>query len=324
MDGINLYRNHPVRRGAESAPVIWRSGSTCLRDYAPHDTDAQPVLIVPSLINRFWILDLEPQHSLIRFLAAQGLRPLVMDWDAPSEEEKAFGLDDYVMKRLIPALGIAAAEKPAHVIGYCMGGALALALAQLEPTRVRSLVLLATPWDFHAGYGAAGQNGAILEEKLGVWLKGEEYLPVEVVQGAFTAFQPMHAFHKFTAFAGYDQSSPQAARFVLTEDWLNDGVPLTAPAARECYGDWCARNAMQRGFWRIGGQFIDPRKIMIPAYAVVPGKDRIVPPQSAMPLAQALPKAVCQKPMLGHIGIMSSPNAISQVWKPLAAWLGAH
>ncbi len=324
MDGVNLYRNHPVRRGPETAPVIWRSGTTCLRDYAPQNPKAPTVLVVPSLINRFSILDLEPNHSFIRFLAAQGLRPLVVDWDSPSTEEKDFALDDYVMKRLLPALQIASADQPTHLIGYCMGGALTLALAQLQPERIRSLVLLATPWDFHAGYQAAGQNGALLEQKLQAWLKGNDYLPVEVVQSVFTAFQPLHAFRKFAAFAGYDQTGPEALRFVLTEDWLNDGVPLTAPAARECYGDWSARNVMQKGLWRIGGQFIDPRKILCPAYVLVPGKDRIVPPQSAMPLAHALPKAVRHEPMMGHIGIMASPTAILQVWKPLTIWLSAH
>ena len=324
MKGVALYRDHPVRRGFEPAPVIWRSGTTCLRDYAPEAVGATPVLVVPSLINRFTILDLEPGYSFVRFLASLGFRPLIIDWDAPRDDEKNFTLNDYVMQRLIPALKIASTDKPAHVVGYCMGGALALALATLAPERVRSLTLLATPWDFHAGYDAMGQNGRALEDKLRLWLVGNDFLPVEVVQSVFTAFQPLHAFRKFSAFASYEPSSPEAMRFVLTEDWLNDGVPLTAPVARECFGDWGARNVLAKTEWRVGGQIIDPKKVMTRSYVVVPGKDRIVPPQSAMPLAQALPHAVRHEPMMGHVGIMSSPKAVSQVWSPLAQWLLAH
>ena len=324
MTGVTQYRDHPVRRGVEATPVIWRSGTTSLRDYAPDAVGAVPVLVVPSLINRFTILDLEPDHSFILFLKAQGFRPLVVDWDMPSESEKSFGLNDYVMQRLMPALRIASVDQPAHIAGYCMGGALTLAMAALAPHRVRSLTLLATPWDFHAGYDAMGQDGATLESKLDVFLKGNEFLPVEVLQSVFTAFQPLHAFRKFSRFAGYDPSSAEARRFVLTEDWLNDGVPLTIPAARECFGDWFARNVTARNKWKIGGMTIDPRKVMTPSYVVVPGKDRIVPPQSAMPLAQALPHAVRHEPMMGHIGIMSSPKAVHQVWKPLVAWLVGH
>ena len=168
------------------------------------------------------------------------------------------------------------------------------------------------------------QNGWNLEEKLNIWLDGNDFLPVEVVQSVFTAFQPLHAFRKFSSFALTDQSSSAAARFVLTEDWLNDGVPLTIPAARECFGDWSSRNLTAKNEWRVDGKVIDPRTVTTPAYVVVPGRDRIVPPQSAMPLAHALPHAIRHEPMMGHIGIMSSPNAPAQVWKPLVGWLTAH
>ena len=324
MNGVTLYKNHPAQRGAEKAPVIWRSGSTCLRDYAPQAVNATPVLVVPSLINRFTILDLEPSHSFLRFLAASGLRPLVVDWDAPCAEEKNFTLGDYVTKRLIPALQIASASQKAHVLGYCMGGNLALGLAALMPENLRSLTLLATPWDFHAGYDAMGQDGAALDKKLHIWLAGNDVLPVEVVQGVFTSFQPLHAFRKFSSFAAQDQSSAEAMRFVLTEDWLNDGVPLTIPAAKECFGDWSARNVTAKNQWCVGGKIIDPKSVELPSYVVVPGNDRIVPPQSSMPLAHALPHAVRHEPMMGHIGIMASPKAAQQVWKPLAGWLAAH
>ncbi len=324
MTGVTQYRDHPVRRGAETTPIIWRSGTTCLRDYAPEAINAVPVLVVPSLINRFTILDLEPDHSFIRFLAAQGFRPLIVDWDLPGDAEKNFGLNEYVMQRLMPALQIASVDQPAHIAGYCMGGALTLAMAALAPEKVRSLTLLAAPWDFHAGYDAMGQNGSMLEEKLKVWLEGNDFLPVEVLQSVFTSFQPLHAFRKFSKFASYNQAGPEARRFVMTEDWLNDGVPLTIPAARECFGDWFARNVTARGQWRIGGQIINPRRVQTPSYVVVPGKDRIVPPQSAMPLAQALPHAMRHEPMMGHIGIMSSPKAVHQVWEPLGQWLVGH
>jgi poly(3-hydroxyalkanoate) synthetase len=324
IHGIALYREHPARRGEETAPVIWRKGTTLLRDYAPDSLGAPVVLVIPSLINHFTILDLQPEHSFVRTLALHGFRPLVVDWGEPSEAEKDFALGDYVTKRLFPVLELAAEERPAYVAGYCMGGIFALALAALRPDLTRSLMLLATPWDFHAGYEAMGQDGWTLEERLKPWLTGVDFVPVEVVQSIFTAFQPLHAFSKFSAFAGLSQSSAEASRFVLTEDWLNDGVGLTLPAARECFGDWCARNMTAQNQWRVAGKRIDPREIEIPAYVVVPGKDRIVPPESAMPLAHALPHAVRHEPMLGHVGILSSPNAPQHVWKPLIGWMEAH
>lgn len=324
MDGVAAYRAHPAQRRPETASVIWQSGTTRLRDYAPRALQAPVILIIPSLINRFTILDLQPDHSFVHMLAAHGLRPLVVDWDIPGEDEKNFTLGDYITQRLMPILNIACGSSPPHILGYCMGGTLALVLAALCPERARSLSLLAAPWDFHAGYTAMGQEGWALEEKLKPWLAVDEMMPVEVVQSIFTAFQPLHAFRKFSAFAALDPASADAARFVLTEDWLNDGVPLTAPAARECFGDWCARNVTAKGQWRVNGRIIDPHALAIPAYVVVPGRDRIVPPESAMPLARAIPHAIRHEPMMGHIGIMAAATAPHQVWKPLAGWLGEH
>jgi polyhydroxyalkanoate synthase len=324
MNGVTLYRHHPAQRAAETAPVIWQAGTTLLRDYAPHDPKAPIVLVVPSLINRFTILDLQPEQSFLRTLAAHGLRPVVVDWGEPSEDEKDFTVSDYMIQRLIPAALTASSNGPVHILGYCMGGLLALALAQHLPRHTRSLSLLATPWDFHAGYVAAGQQGWNLEEKLKPWLGLDDLMPVEVVQGVFSSFQPLHAYHKFSSFAAQDQSSADAVRFVLTEDWLNDGVPLTAPVARECFSDMCAHNVTAEGAWCVGGKIIDPHCLTAPTYVLVPGRDRIVPPESALPLAHALPHAVRHEPMMGHIGLMASINAPHQVWKPLIGWLQQH
>ena len=169
-----------------------------------------------------------------------------------------------------------------------------------------------------------GQEGGRLEEKLAPWLTTDDFLPVEVVQSVFTAFQPLHAFRKFSSFAARDQSGLDAARFVLTEDWLNDGVPLTSNVARECFGDWGGRNVLAKTEWQVGGTVIDPRKITKPSYVVVPTRDRIVPPESAMPLARALGGAVSHEPQMGHVGLMSSALAPKQVWEPLIEWLARN
>src|SRR5262249_13639989 len=130
----------------------WQEGSTRLLDYGTRAPDGRSVLVIPSLINRAYILDLSPEKSLLRFLASQGLRPLLIDWGRPDAPERGFTLTDYIAGRL-EAAAAAAVEivgGPLGVVGYCMGGLLALALAQRCPRVVKALALLATPWDFHA------------------------------------------------------------------------------------------------------------------------------------------------------------------------------
>lgn len=152
LTGIEKYRHHPWRRDVADPPTVWSEGSTVLRDYGGV---GPPVLFIPSLINRGYILDLSERHSLLRWLAGQGVNPWLVDWGYPGEAERRFGLDDYIAGRLDHALDAVAelTGGPVALAGYCMGGLLALALAQRRRAQVTGLALLATPWDFHAGDG---------------------------------------------------------------------------------------------------------------------------------------------------------------------------
>src|SRR5579862_3653767 len=126
FEGLERYRHHPYRRDLPEPPVLWQEGTTRLLDYGP--PDGLPVLVIPSLITRAYILDLASGQSLLRYLASEGLRPMLVDWGAPEAEERGFGLSDYIARRLEPAAEVARDEAGAVpiVIGYCMGGLLAL------------------------------------------------------------------------------------------------------------------------------------------------------------------------------------------------------
>lgn len=321
LTGIETYRRHPYRRSLSAPPALWREGGSALYDYRPGG--GFPLLVVPSLVNRAYILDLNARQSFLRWLAGEGFRPLLLDWGAPGEAEQGFTLTDYIAGRLSAALDAVLAEtgqKPAAV-GYCMGGILALALAQLRRESVRGLALLATPWDFHAGQGEIAKAGpmALLPYRPAMQALG--VLPTDALQALFAGLDPMLVVRKFLKFAELDPASPQAEAFVALEDWLNDGVPLSAPVAEEAIEGWYGRNDTAEGRWKVAGETIDPAAVAQPALAILPANDRIVPPASAAALAAALPKCRPLQPRAGHIGLMASTRAEAQAWQPLAAWL---
>ena len=324
LRGIVAYRDHAYRRELADPPVLWQAGTTRLLDYAPPGRGRArriPVLLVPSLVNRAYILDLSRRRSLARWLAERGLRPLLVDWDAPGEAERAFTLTDYIAGRLEGALtaAVAAAGGPVPVLGYCMGGLLTVALAMRRPQDVASLALLATPWDFHADADTAA-HGALLAAAAPN-LAALPALPVDIVQALFYALDPFLVLRKFLAFAALDPASPRAADFVALEDWLNDGVALAGPVARECLADWYGANTPGRRSWRVAGQAVDPRALTLPTLVVVPQQDRIVPPPTAQALAREIPGAASFMPPLGHIGMIVGGRAPALVWDRLAAWL---
>ena len=330
-DGVLAYRQSPVHRTLENPPAVWSEGNTRLLDYGATHRDARArkaraVLVVPSLINRWEVLDLTAEKSLLRAMAAAGLRPYLVDWGTPDAEERRFDTTAYVA-RLERAAGFIAkrARRAPAVMGYCMGGTLAVALAARQPRKVAGMALLAAPWDFHAdrtGHAfllTAGPLLAQLADKAGE-------LPVDILQTLFWSLDPWLAVKKFGRFLGMDQQGDAARDFVLLEDWLNDGAPLAGPVARECLIGWYGDNLPGSNKWVVGGKRIVPSRITRPSLVMIPSGDRIVPPLSAAALVdpkRGLKNATRLDLPLGHIGMVVSSRARDLCWTPLIDWLKA-
>lgn len=325
LEGLEAYRRHPYRRAARRRPVLWRQGTTRLLDYGTGD-EAPGVLVVPSLINRYYVLDLLPERSFLDHLARRGLRPLVVDWGRPGPAEGGFDLSDYITRRLDGALAATARATggPPAVLGYCMGGLLGLALALRRPERVACLALLATPWNFHAGDSGLVRFAAIAARSPALRPGAADPVPVEAIQSLFFALDPFLAERKFIRFAGFDPAGAEARGFVALEDWINDGVPLAAGVARECALSWYGDNAPAHGRWQIAGVPVAPRDWRRPALVVLPARDRIVPPRSAAALAPELAEASVLRPALGHVGMMAAAGAPALLWSAIAEWLRAR
>ena len=322
MKGVQVYRDHSYRRELEDPPVVWTKGSTRLLDYGD-ERGTRPVIVIPSLINRHYILDLSEERSFVRWLAGEGFHPFVVDWGTPSQIERSFSVGDYV-KRLDHALdwiGDATDYPSVSVIGYCMGGMLAMGMSLRNVAKIDKLVLLATPWNFQ-NKGVPYVNAlATLYSVLEPSIKLVEELPSDVLQICFSALDPLLVERKFVSFSEKDPGTPDAYAFVAIEDWVNDGVPLVASVARECFYDWYGRNSPAKGEWKVDGHAVNPAFFDKPTLVVVPENDRIVPPGSAIALGKTLPQVTFLEPAAGHVGMVVGRSAEKTLWKPVAKWL---
>jgi polyhydroxyalkanoate synthase len=336
--GIEIWQRHPYRRTLVDPPAIWEAGCTRLLDYgaAPGagDPSGPPVLVVPSLINRAYVLDLLPERSMLRWLAGQGLRPLLLDWGTPGAGEAGFDLAAYGTERLLPALAVARglAGGPVPVMGYCMGGTLAVGLAARRPEDVSALVTIGAPWDFTSTSGVAGgcraairAEGAAHADRLIEGLGAAFGLvPVVFLQTVFALVNPMQAALKFRKLARLDPAGAAARHFVALEDWIADGVPMSAGAARDLLVGWQIRNRTARGEWRFLGGPVDPGDVAAPALVVCGERDTIAPPPLATPLGAALPQARTIHPRTGHVGMVLGSAARAQVWRPVAEFIASR
>jgi polyhydroxyalkanoate synthase len=308
LAGLRKYQDAPRPVPAPPMPAIAGALGASLRDYGGN---GPPVLFVPSLINPPTVLDLCPR-SLLRWLATQGRQVLLVDWGWPEEARKGLSIAGHVERILLPLMR--SIGRPVDLAGYCLGGTMAAAAAQLGGAR--SLVAIAAPWRF-AGFGdAARADLARLWAQAAPASKALGLLPMEVLQSAFWSLDPARTVAKFEAFA--DMGGPEAAAFVALEDWANDGPPLTAAAARELMEDFYAADLPGTGGWRVGGEIIDPAGLDIPVLDIVSTTDRIVPHASTMAVGDRIELA------LGHVGMVVGSRAEEALWTPLAAWLSRN
>lgn len=307
LAGVKLYQQAPRPAHERCGREVARVGRARLID---HGGDGPPVVFVPSLINGPEILDLDADRSLLRWLAGQGVRPMLVDWGSPGSDEAHLDIGGHVEHLLDPL--IAALGEPPILVGYCLGGTMAIAAAMLRTPR--AIGLIATPWDYR---GFPDDSRAALAE---LWAKAKEpaqaigLLPMDVLQLAFWRLDPARTLAKYAAL-GRRGDAESLARFVTVEDWANSGPPLTLAAARQLMEDFFAHNTTAQGRWLIGGKAVDPAAISVPAFEIVSTTDRIVP-------AAASPRLGTQWPLaLGHVGMMVGGRARASVWEPLRDWL---
>jgi polyhydroxyalkanoate synthase subunit PhaC len=274
LAGLRAYQDAPRPAGARVCPVISEVRGAQLRDCGG---SGPPVVLIPSLINPPRILDLDQETSLASALAAMDRRVLLVDW-GPAFRRADLSVAGHVESLLLPLLDATGA--PPVLIGYCLGGTMAIAAAAHRP--VAGLVTLAAPWNFD-GYPAEAR-----EALRGLWTQAEPsarslgMLPVEILQAAFWSLDEQRTVRKFARFGEMDPASAEARRFVALEEWANQGEPLPYPAARELIDELFGANASGRGCWTVAGQAASAATA-VPTLHVTAHNDRIAPSSTAPP-----------------------------------------
>jgi len=329
LEGIRKYQDHPFRRTMPELPIVWRGGTARLHYCAANTAvrTGQNLLIVPSMINKATVLDLLPGKSFVRWLAGQGFDVYMLDWGASVADPAQQTIDELIGVRLCGALDFVAKQAGSfHALGYCMGGTILAAAAatwrpESQQKALSSLTFLASPWNFTAGDRLVADHVRIGTPGALQMISHRGCLPAEWIQSVFAAANAGRAMEKFIRFAAMDQDSEAARLFVVTEDWLNDGLDLPAGVAQHCIMDWYGQNLPAQHKWCVGDKVVDLSTLDMPVLVVASDRDQLVPADSSLAMLPHLRYGSVLQPPCGHVGMMSGRRAEEKLWQKLADWL---
>jgi polyhydroxyalkanoate synthase len=315
--------------GCTEKDEVWRSGKVRLYRYRPVSPTpgAVPLLIVYALVNRPYMMDLEPDRSLIRGLLSRGLDVYLIDWGYPDGADRFTTLEDYLegqlagcVDEILKVRGLDAL----NLLGVCQGGVFSLCFAALHPERVRNLITMVTPVDFHTSADLLSKWARKIDVE--AWV-GQANVSGDVLNQLFVALMPFRlSQQKYVDLLRGEADQARIENFMRVERWIYDSPDQAGAAFREFVVWFYQQNRFVRGGLAIGGRSVDLRTLELPILNLIGTRDHLVPPASSAALRDLARSSdfTTLELDLGHIGMYVSARAQRQVPPAIAEWLAAR
>jgi poly[(R)-3-hydroxyalkanoate] polymerase subunit PhaC len=303
----------PPGVGQTPKEVVWRSGRTELWRYRSDRVSVSPpLLIVYSLFNRSYILDLLPGNSFVEHLLKAGFDVYLLDWGIPDERDAGNTLDDYVDDYLPAAVERVcqiADDDQVNILGYCFGGVLSvLYAARYHDAPLRSLTALTTPADFQR----LGQLGDLFGGGLDIETVLDENgnVPTDVIQLGFRTLRPTAEITQYVDLWERLWSDEYVAAYQAMTGWATEQVPLPGGVARQII-EMVRENPLMTDRVIVGGDRVHLADITAPFLHVLASRDHIIPEASSGPLIELVGSSDKQELRLdaGHVGLLVGRTA---------------
>ncbi|HYL01355.1 MAG TPA: class III poly(R)-hydroxyalkanoic acid synthase subunit PhaC [Steroidobacteraceae bacterium] len=344
LERLRLARD--VRVGCSARRAVWSDRKTTLYEYLPEAPPfgaggraggaetpaaararARPVLICFALVNRPYILDLQPDCSLVRRLLDAGFSVYLVDWGDPDDGDRLRDLNDYLeqglggcVRHLLRAQRVQALD----LIGVCQGGVLSLCYTALHPQQIASLVTLTTSVDFQTP-----------EDLLSRWVRGLDTqlleragnVPGELLNALFLSLMPFRLTQqKYVRLLTSRADQRAVEDFVRMERWIFDSPPQAAVALAQFVRWFYQENRLLRGTLELGGRAVDLRNVRAPLLNLYASADHLVPPAASAVMGRHVGSTDYSACAIdtGHIGMYVSRKAREEIPQRIISWLRAR
>ncbi|MFN7038812.1 MAG: alpha/beta fold hydrolase [Alphaproteobacteria bacterium] len=313
LQGLYKFNNIEYKRDLKEPKLVWQKNNVKLLHYKGKNSKKK-ILFIPSIINKYYILDLKRKRSLARFLSKE-YSVYILDWGQAHESINS--LEDYIKIAVEVIKSLASSEK-ITLIGYCLGGVISIAASVICKNLIDSLALLATPWDFN--------KLTVTNQYIGNYQTFKQMthtiqtISSEFIQSMFFAFQTKEIFDKFICFNNLKKPAVMNL-FVAVEHWIKDGNDLSKKVIIDLVENFSINNITCHNKWFIKNKPINLSKVNFPVFVAIPTKDKIVPIESTLPILTQIERKTIVEIDTGHIGMIIGSKSKLVLWKPLKEWL---
>jgi polyhydroxyalkanoate synthase len=314
--------------GETPSEVVYTENKLELLHYEPQ-TDEQhdvPILIIYALINKPFILDLQPDRSVVRRLLEAGFDVYMIDWNEPSRLDQHLTLDDYVnryIENCVDEVRDRSGQDSINILGYCMGGTMSAMYAALHPEKVRNLGLMAAGMCFD-------DTGGVLE----LWGDDEYFsprdltetygnAPADMLDVGFALMDPVSNYvSKYVRLYDNLENDDFIENFGRMERWLSEGIDVAGEAFAQFVEDIYQDNKLYNNELYVGDERVELSNIDMPVLQITGEYDHLIPSETSKPFNEVVGSddtAVIEHPT-GHIGLSVSGSSHENVWPQVCEW----
>jgi polyhydroxyalkanoate synthase len=284
-----------------------------------------PVLIVYALVNRQYMLDLQPDRSIVRNLLQHGMDLYIIDWGYPTKADMYLTIDDYIngyLNNCVDVIRKKTGRDRITLMGICQGGTFSAIFAALYPDKVHNLVTLVAPFDFST-------NDALLfnwSKRMNADALVDTYrvVPGDFLNAGFLMLMPFTLnIRKYVDMLDVLEDREKLLNFLRMEQWIFDSPGQAGECMRQFIKDCYQGNKLVKGEMKIGNRIVDLKNITMPLLNIFATADHLVPPAATRPLNDLV--ATEDKTLYefkgGHIGVFVGSKSQKELAPAMSKWL---